>query len=199
MRVVHYLNQFFGGLGGEDKAGSLLEVREGAVGPGLLLEQLLGSDAKVIMTLVCGDNYAVEKQEAMIALALDKIREAGINVIKLYGGNPDLNAGAPGTAGNWKDFLDYCYNGGNRPVYVVMFSYTQGGVIKDGGTGLDNYIRQYDELVKSTVKHPAIFGYAIGNEIFDSVSQSTQFWINFGKLIDAAHGAGVSQGFSSLR
>ena len=125
---------------------------------------------------------------------LDKIREAGINVIKLYGGNPDLNAGAPGTAGNWKDFLDYCYNGGNRPVYVVMFSYTQGGVIKDGGRGLDDYITQYEKLVKSTVKHPAIFGYAIGNEIFDSVSQSTQFWINFGKLIDAAHGAGVSQG-----
>ena len=51
MRVVHYLNQFFGGLGGEDKAGAPLEVREGAVGPGLLLEQLLGGDAKVVMTL----------------------------------------------------------------------------------------------------------------------------------------------------
>ena len=38
---------------------------------------------------------------------LDKIRAAGINVIKLYAGNPDLNAGAPGTAGNWKQFLDY--------------------------------------------------------------------------------------------
>jgi hypothetical protein len=56
MRVVHYLNQFFGGLGGEDKAGAPLEVREGAVGPGLLLEQLLGNDAKIVMTLVCGDN-----------------------------------------------------------------------------------------------------------------------------------------------
>ncbi len=76
---------------------------------------------------------------------IDKIREAGVNVIKLYAGNPDLNAGAPGTAGNWKAFLDYCYNGGNKPVYVVMFSYTQGGVIAQGGTGLNNYIRQYDE------------------------------------------------------
>src|SRR5215813_15443113 len=36
MRIVHYLNQFFGGLGGEDKAGAPLEAREGAVGPGLL-------------------------------------------------------------------------------------------------------------------------------------------------------------------
>jgi hypothetical protein len=125
---------------------------------------------------------------------IDKIREAGVSVIKLYAGNPDLNAGAPGTAGNWKAFLDYCYNGGNKPVYVVMFSYTQGGVIAQGGTGLNNYIRQYDELVKSTVKHPAVFAYLVGNEIFDGVTQSPQFWTNFGRLIDAAQGAGLSQG-----
>ena len=43
MRVVHYLNQFFGGLGGEKKAGAPLKSRQGAVGPGLLLEQLLGN------------------------------------------------------------------------------------------------------------------------------------------------------------
>jgi hypothetical protein len=126
---------------------------------------------------------------------IDKIREAGINVIKLYAGNPDLNAGAPGTGGNWKQFLDYCYNGGSKPVYVVMFSYTQGGVIAQGGTGLNDYIRQYDELVKSTVKHPAVFGYMIGNEIFAAdVIQNPQFWVNFGTLIDAAQGAGLSQG-----
>jgi hypothetical protein len=125
---------------------------------------------------------------------LDKIREAGINVIKLYAGNPALNAGAPGSAGNWKAFLDYCYNGGNKPVYVVMFSYTQGGVIAAGGSGLNGYISDYDKLVKSTVKHPAVFGYMIGNEIFDGVTGNAQFWTNFGKLIDAADGAGRSQG-----
>jgi hypothetical protein len=124
---------------------------------------------------------------------LDKIRETGINVIKLYAGNPDLNAGAPETAGNWKAFLDYCWNGGNKPVYVVMFSYTQGGVIAQGGAGLNDYIRQYDKLVKSTVKHPAVFGYMIGNEIFDSVTGNPQFWTNFGRLIDAAQAAGLSQ------
>jgi betaine reductase len=76
MRIVHYLNQFFGGIGGEEKAGMSLEVRAGAVGPGLLLEQLLGGDAKVLMTLVCGDNYAVEKQEEMIGSALEKVRDS---------------------------------------------------------------------------------------------------------------------------
>ena len=126
---------------------------------------------------------------------IDNIRAAGVNVIKLYAGNPDLNAGAPGTAGNWKQFLDYCWNNGNKPIYVVMFSYTQGGVIAAGGTGLDDYIRQYTELVKSTVTHPAVFGYMVGNEIFGgTLPQDPQFWANFGKLIDAANGAGLSQG-----
>ena len=81
MRVVHHLNQFFGGLGGEEKAGTALEVREGAVGPGKLFEQLLGPDAHVVLTLICGDNYAVENQEALIAWALEKIREAKADLL----------------------------------------------------------------------------------------------------------------------
>lgn len=95
MRVVHYLNQFFGGLGGEEKAGSPLEVREGAVGPGLLLEQLFGSEAKVVTTLICGDNYAVEKQESMISSALEKIREAKPD---LFVAGPCFQAGRYGMA-----------------------------------------------------------------------------------------------------
>jgi hypothetical protein len=125
---------------------------------------------------------------------IDKMREAGVNVIKLYAGNPILNAGGPGTAGNWKAFLDFCWNGGTKPVYVIMFSYTQGGVIADGGDGFRDYIMQYEKLVKSTVTHPAVFGYMIGNEIFDGVTKNPQFWTNFGKLIDAANDAGLAVG-----
>ena len=95
MRIIHYLNQFFGGLGGEEKAGAPLEVREGAVGPGLLLEQLLGKDAQVVVTLVCGDNYAFEKQEAMISLALDKIRDTKPD---LFLAGPCFQAGRYGMA-----------------------------------------------------------------------------------------------------
>jgi hypothetical protein len=139
-------------------------------------------------------DYFVPKYANVWKPDIDKIRQAGINVIKLYAGDPDLNAGAPGSAGNWKDFLDYCYNDGVKPVYVVMFSYTQGKVIEEGGDGLNNYIRHYDELVKSTVRHPAVFGYMIGNEIFGEVDEKPRFWTNFGKLIDAAHGAALSRG-----
>ena len=63
-RVVHYLNQFFGGIGGEDKAHVPLEVREGPVGPGRLLQQLLGERGSVVATLVCGDDHAAEREDA---------------------------------------------------------------------------------------------------------------------------------------
>jgi glycine reductase len=81
MRIVHYLNQFFGGLGGEERAGAALEVREGAIGPGKLLEELLGADARVVTTLVCGDNYAVENQKLMIDGALQAICAAKVDLL----------------------------------------------------------------------------------------------------------------------
>lgn len=95
MRVVHYLNQFFGGLGGEERAGVALEVREGAVGPGKLLEQLLGPDAKVVTTLICGDNYAVENQPVMIAAALEATHAAKA---ELFVAGPCFLAGRYGMA-----------------------------------------------------------------------------------------------------
>ena len=95
MRVVHYLNQFFGGLGGEEQAGAGLEARDGAVGPGKLLEPLLGGDARIVQTLICGDNYAVEHQDEMIAAALEKIRAANAD---LFVAGPCFNAGRYGMA-----------------------------------------------------------------------------------------------------
>jgi betaine reductase len=81
MRIAHYLNQFFAGVGAEEKAGMPLEIREGAVGPGKLFEQQIGGGAKVVLTLVCGDNFAVENQDQMIAAAVQKIREANVDLL----------------------------------------------------------------------------------------------------------------------
>jgi betaine reductase len=64
---VHYINQFYGGIGGEDKAGTAVTIRQGPVGPGRLLAQLLGDQAEVVGTLICGDNHFHENKETVVA------------------------------------------------------------------------------------------------------------------------------------
>ena len=63
LRIVHYINQFFGGIGGEDQAHVGVTVKAGAVGPGRALETALGDGARVEATIVCGDNFANEHAE----------------------------------------------------------------------------------------------------------------------------------------
>ena len=64
MRVVHYLNQFFAGFGGEDSAGMAPLRLEGAVGPGRAL------GLEVAATLACGDDYFGEHEETALATLL---------------------------------------------------------------------------------------------------------------------------------
>jgi betaine reductase len=62
VRIVHYLNQFFGGIGGEDKADTPVLVREGPVGPGRALQQILKDQGGVVATVIAGDDYVAERE-----------------------------------------------------------------------------------------------------------------------------------------
>jgi glycine reductase len=95
MRVVHYLNQFFGGIGAEEHAGVGLAFRDGAVGPGKLLEQLLGDSSEIVLTIVCGDNYAVEHQGEITATVVQKLADMRID---LFVAGPCFDAGRYGMA-----------------------------------------------------------------------------------------------------
>ena len=95
MRVAHYINQFFGGIGGEEKADAPLEVRPGAVGPGRLLDQLLGEDSEVVSTIVCGDNLAAENLDEVAATVIKEVQASGAD---LFMAGPCFQAGRYGTA-----------------------------------------------------------------------------------------------------
>ena len=95
MRIAHYLNQFFGGIGAEEHAAAPLEIRDGAVGPGKLLESLLGDGATVVTTFICGDNYAVEHQDELTAAVLEKLRGDSVD---LFVAGPCFDAGRYGMA-----------------------------------------------------------------------------------------------------
>ena len=75
IRVVHYLNQFFAQIGGEDKADVGLAFKDGPVGPARALQQALGNNGEVVATVYCGDNYFAEQQEKVIEELLARLAE----------------------------------------------------------------------------------------------------------------------------
>ena len=89
LRVVHYLNQFFGQIGGEEKATAGFVVKEGPVGPGLALQKELGDRAEIVATVICGDDYFAGNP--------DKNAEEGLKLVASY--QPDLFFAGPAFAG----------------------------------------------------------------------------------------------------
>ncbi len=85
LRVVHYLNQFFGQIGGEDKADVGFSVKEGPLGPGMALKNALGDQAEIVATVICGDNYYSKD--------LENTSKEGVELVKQY--EPDLFFAGP--------------------------------------------------------------------------------------------------------
>ncbi|HEY8370723.1 MAG TPA: glycine/betaine/sarcosine/D-proline family reductase selenoprotein B [Thermodesulfobacteriota bacterium] len=95
MRVVHYLNQFFAGIGGEDRADAKPQAREGAVGPGLALAQALGGDGQVVGTVICGDGTFADRPDEAAAEIVTLVERFAPDVVVA---GPAFNAGRYGLA-----------------------------------------------------------------------------------------------------
>src|SRR4030095_8744215 len=74
--IVHVVNQFFAGLGGEDKAGMPVSVIEGSAGAARGLQLQLGEEANIACTIYYGDNYFHEHKEDAMKAILDAVRSA---------------------------------------------------------------------------------------------------------------------------
>ena len=59
-----YTNQFFGQIGGEDKADFAPVIKEGLVGPAMELDKQI--DAEVTHTVICGDNFIGSNTEEAV-------------------------------------------------------------------------------------------------------------------------------------
>ena len=81
VRVVHLLNQFFGGIGGEEAANIRVETRDGPVGPGRLLQQALGDRGTVVATVICGDNYFNEQRAQALPAVVEALKAARADVV----------------------------------------------------------------------------------------------------------------------
>ena len=94
-RVVHYINQFFANIGGEEMAHIAPEIRDGHVGPGLAFNQAWKGEAEIVKTIICGDSYFAEHEKD----AKEQIL-AWVNEVKpdLFIAGPAFNAGRYGYA-----------------------------------------------------------------------------------------------------
>jgi glycine/betaine/sarcosine/D-proline reductase family selenoprotein B len=95
LRVGHYLNQFFAGVGGEEHANLPPERRDGMVGPGRALQALLGADGRIVSTLVCGDNFFNERADEAHGAVRAWLRDVGLDVVVA---GPAFAAGRYGSA-----------------------------------------------------------------------------------------------------
>ena len=95
IRVVHYINQFYGGIGGEEKADTPAQLRQGAAGPGLALAAQFGDQAEIVATVICGDSYFNENLESATRQILDWVKEQQADVLVA---GPAFNAGRYGVA-----------------------------------------------------------------------------------------------------
>ena len=95
VRVVHYVNQFFAGLGGEEAAGRAVEVRREPAGATRGLMAALGDAATVVATLVGGDNYMNDQREAARSAVENALAELRPDVVIA---GPAFEAGRYGLA-----------------------------------------------------------------------------------------------------
>jgi glycine reductase len=96
-KVLYYINQFYAGIGGEDKADIGLQEYNHSLGPALGLEKLWHGELEVVKTIACGDNFI--NSDDNFALLTPRLRniimEAQPDVVVA---GPAFNAGRYGVA-----------------------------------------------------------------------------------------------------
>src|SRR3972149_3026268 len=97
-RIVHYLNQFFGGVGGAEKADCEPFPIRGPQGPGRLLEKMFReekADVEIVATVVCGDSHFADNLENVLRELIPAIQGHRPDLVVA---GPAFNAGRYGMA-----------------------------------------------------------------------------------------------------
>jgi glycine reductase len=94
-KIVHYINQFYAGIGGEEKAGTPPGKRDGFIGPGMAIHAALGGSGEIVGTVFCGDSYFNENLEETSATVLEMIKSYNPDIVVV---GPGFNAGRYGMA-----------------------------------------------------------------------------------------------------
>ena len=162
-KVVHYVNQFFAGIGGEEKADTKPLIAEELPPVSAQLEKFLGEEYKIVATVICGDGYFNENIDSASKELLEIIK--GFNP-DLFIAGPAFNAGRYGVAAGTitKLVLDEL----NIPVVTGMYIENPGADMfkKDlfivetanSAAGMRKALPRMAELANKLVKGEEILG-----------------------------------------
>jgi hypothetical protein len=134
------------------------------------------------------DDPLRDGNETIWSRDLPKIRAMGANAIHVYNVVPP---GHDQHTGPITKFLNAAWNGGDRPVYVIMTIYFAGDALKNAGAAAD-LANQYRKLDEMYAKYPAVMGVALGNEITTCCVRDANWWKNFNVVAK-----GAKQGFAA--
>ena len=161
IKVVHYVNQFYAGIGGEEKADITPELREGTVPTGDALNKAWAGEAEITHTIVCGDSYFGENMDKASAEIMEMVKPVGAD---MFIAGPAFNAGRYGVAcgtiaTNVKNTLGipvltgmYVENPGvdmyKTQIYIVA--------TKDSGAGMRDAIKKMAPLALKLARNEKI-------------------------------------------
>lgn len=92
-KAIMYTNQFFGQIGGEDKADFAPVIKEGLVGPAMELDKQI--DGEVTHTIICGDNFMGSSTEEAVKTILGFLEDKEFDI---FFAGPAFQAGRYGVA-----------------------------------------------------------------------------------------------------
>jgi len=93
-KAILYINQFFGQIGGEDKADFKPVIKNELVGPAIELNKNL-EEAEVTHTIICGDNFMGSNTEEAISIILSELENIDFD---MFFAGPAFQAGRYGVA-----------------------------------------------------------------------------------------------------
>jgi len=119
-KIVMYINQFYGGIGGEEMANTAPSIAEGMVGPAVALNSML-QGGQITHTVICGDDYMNEHEEDSISVIDGFLKDLEFD---LFIAGPAFFAGRYGV--NCGRICRYVQNNFHVPAVTCMYEESPG-------------------------------------------------------------------------
>jgi hypothetical protein len=123
-------------------------------------------------------DYFTANHAPIYSRDLARMRQMGVNCLRIYGWNPTADH---------TGFLDAAYNQGRRPIWVLLNRWVNPDTDWGNPSAVNSIASEWVTLATNVMRHPAILGYLIGNELnwADVNRTNPVFWAALNQIAGA--------------